>query len=161
MTPFETSTLILQAVVAIAAFISVYLVLRQLRAMSVQIEATQHASEAQSIISIVNFLQTAEARSARAAVRSSLSKVHHDSWDEAQERDASAVCANYDVVAALLKAGLIRNKHVVVDNWAPSIRHCHQILSPFIDAKRTANGGDTKYWKNFDWLKTECDQHRA
>lgn len=129
--------------------------------MSVQIEATQHASEAQSIIAIVNFLQAAEARDARAAVRSSLSKSRHESWNETQQRDASTVCANYDVVAALLKAGLIRNKHVIVDNWAPSIQHCHQILAPFIDSKRRAPGGDAKYWKNFDWLKTECDQHRS
>ncbi|WP_183043491.1 DUF4760 domain-containing protein [Alicycliphilus denitrificans] len=161
MTVYEKSTLILQAVVAVSAFVSVYLVLRQLRAMSVQIEATQHASEAQSIISIVNFLQTAEARDARTAVRSTLSKSHHDAWDETQKRDAASVCANYDVVAALLKAGLIRNKHVIVDNWAPSIKHCHQVLSPFIDAKRRAPGSDPKYWNNFDWLKAECDQRRA
>ena len=144
MKHYEIASLVLQAVVAIAAFISVYLVLRQLRAMSIQIEATQHASEAQSIISITNFLQTAEARDSRSAVRLSLSKIHHESWDDAQERHASTVCANYDVVAALLKAGLIHNKHVIVDNWAPSIRHCHQILSPFIDAKRKVPGGDAK-----------------
>lgn len=161
MTSYEQFSLALQAVTTVAAFISVYLVLRQLRAMSVQIEATQHASEAESIISIINFLQTAEARDARTAVRSSLSKTHHDSWDESQIRHASTVCANYDVVAALLKAGLIQNKHVIIDNWAPSIQHCHQVLSPFIDAKRRAPGGDSRYWKNFDWLKTECDQHRG
>ncbi|WP_442881725.1 DUF4760 domain-containing protein [Comamonas sp.] len=161
MTTYEKASLILQAIVAVAAFISVYLVLRQLRAMSTQIEATQHASEAQSIISIVNFLQAAEAREARAAVRSALSKTHHNEWDETQKRDASSVCANYDVVAALLKAKLIRNKHVIVDNWSPSIKHCHQVLAPFIETKRKELGGDPSYWKNFDWLKAECDQHKA
>jgi hypothetical protein len=158
MTAYEKSALILQAIIAIAAFVSVYLVLRQLHAMSNQIEATQHASEAQSIISIVNFLQAAEARDARAEVRSKLSGIHHESWDENQNRHASAVCANYDVVAALLKAGLIKNKHIIVENWAPSIQHCHQVLSPFIDAKRKAPGGNLTYWKNFDWLRTECDR---
>lgn len=156
MTVYEKYTLALQAIVAIAAFISVYLVLRQLRAMSKQIEATQNASEAQSIISIVNFLQAAEAREARAAVRSILSKTHHDAWDELQKRHASAVCANYDVVAALLKAGLIRNRHVIVENWSPSIKHCHQVLAPFIESKRREPGGDPKYWQNFEWLKTQC-----
>lgn len=161
MTAYEKSTLALQAVVAIAAFISVYLVLRQLRAMSIQIEATQNASEAQSIISIVNFLQAAEARDARAAVRSSLSKAHHNSWDETQKRHASAVCANYDVVAALLRAGLIRNKHVIVENWSPSIKHCHQVLAPFIESKRREHGGDPKYWQNFEWLKAQCGENTA
>lgn len=161
MTEYEKATLVIQVLVAIAAFISVYLVLRQLRTMSSQIEATQQASEAQSIIAIVNLLQSAEAREARAVVRSTLSKAHHDSWDETQKRDASSVCANYDVAAALLKAGLIKNKHVIVDNWAPSIKHCHQVLSPFIDAKRRAPGGDPKYWSNFDWLKNECEQYRS
>ncbi|HEV2682316.1 MAG TPA: hypothetical protein VGV14_17565 [Rhodanobacter sp.] len=161
MTTYETSTLALQAIVAIAAFISVYLVLRQLRSMSKQIEVTQNASEAQSIISIANFLQAAEVRDSRAAVRSSLSKTHHDSWDETQKRHASAVCANYDVVAALLKAGLIRNKHVIVDNWSPSVKHCHQVLAPFIDSKRRELGGDPKYWQNFEWLEAQCGQHKA
>lgn len=161
MTTYEKATFILQAIVAVAAFISAYFVLRQLRVMSDQIETTQNASEAQSIISIVNFLQASDARDARAAVRSSLSKTHHDSWDEAQRRHASTVCANYDVVAALLRAGLIRNKHVIVENWAPSIQHCHQVLSPFIDSKRREPGGDPKYWQNFEWLKVQCNQHKT
>ena len=161
MTSYEKATLILQVLVAVAAFASVYFVLRQLRAMSAQIDATQNASEAQSIISIVDFLQASEARAARAAVRSSLSKTHHDSWDETQTRNASTVCANYDVVAALLRAGLIRNKHVIVENWGPSIRHCHQVLAPFIDSKRRELGGDPKYWQNFEWLKAQCGQHNA
>ncbi len=161
MTAYEKATLALQAIVAIAAFVSVYLVLRQLRSMSEQIEVTQNASEAQSIISIVNFLQGAEARDARAAVRSNLSKTHHDSWDEVHKRHASTVCANYDVVAAMLKAGLIRNKHVILENWSPSIKHCHQVLAPFIDSKRREPGGDPKYWQNFDGLKAQCGEHKA
>lgn len=161
MTNYEKATFLLQSIVAIAAFISVYLVLRQLRVMSAQIEATQNASEAQSIISIVNFLQASDARDARAVVRSSLSRAHHDSWDETQKRHASTVCANYDVVAALLRAGLIRNKHVIVDNWAPSIQHCHQVLAPFIDSKRRESGGDLRYWQNFEWLKVQCNPHKA
>lgn len=161
MTSYEKANLALQAIVAVAAFISVYLVLRQLRAMSAQIEATQNASEAQSIISIVEFLQAAEARDARAAVRSKLSKTHHTSWDDTQKRHASAVCANYDVVAALLKAGLIRNKHVVLENWAPSIAHCHKVLAPFIDATRGEPGGHPKYWQNFEWLARKCAENEA
>ncbi len=155
---YEGWALLLQAVVAVAAFVSVYLVLGQLRAMGSQIEATQHASEAQSIVAIVNFLQAAEARDARETVRAVLSKAHLDSWNDAQRLHASSVCANYDVVAALLRAGLIRNKHVIIDNWAPSIKHCHQVLSPFIDSKRRESGGDLRYWSNFDWLKSECDK---
>ncbi|HVI60016.1 MAG TPA: hypothetical protein VM619_14245 [Luteimonas sp.] len=161
MSEYEIASLALQSTVAVAAFISVYLVLRQLRAMSSQIEATQNASEAQSIISIVEFLQAAEARDARAIVRGSLSQLHHSSWDEKQKRHASTVCANYDVVAALLKANLIRNKHVVLENWAPSVKHCYEILAPHIDATRREHGGHPKYWQNFDWLARQCAEAEA
>lgn len=161
MTDYEKWALFLQGMIACAAFISVWLVLRQLRAMSMQIKASEHASEAQSIIEIVNFLQATDARAARETVRAKLSKTHYESWDESQKRDASLVCANYDVVAALLNSGLIQNKQVIVSNWAPSIKHCHQILSPFIEAKRKDLGGDLSYWSNFDWLKAECERHRG
>lgn len=161
MTHFEKYTLLLQAFVAIAAFVSVYLVLRQVKKMGSQIEATQQASEAQSIISIVQFLQSVEARQARETVRASLSKAHHEQWTEEQARNAAFVCANYDVVAALLRAGLIKNKQVILDNWGPSIQHCHQVLVPYIDNKRRAPGGNQKYWSNFDWLSAQCSEHRA
>ena len=62
MTTYEKLTRLLQLVVAVAAFVSLYLVLRQVWIMNDQIEATRQASEAQSVISLVQFLQSNEAR---------------------------------------------------------------------------------------------------
>ncbi|WP_312318865.1 hypothetical protein [Stenotrophomonas sp.] len=158
MSNFEIGTLILQSIVAVAALITVFLVIRQVGAMSAQVVAAHQASEVESILAIVAFLQREDVRTAREAVRSSLSLSHHTSWDAAQNRHASTVCANYDVVAALLRANVIRNQSIIIDNWAPSILHCHQILAPFIAAKRKIEGGRDDYWANFDWLKGVCDQ---
>jgi hypothetical protein len=156
MTDYEKWTLAVQIIVALAAFLSVYLVGRQIGILTSQLKATQLASEAQSIISIVEFLQASDAREARETVRATLSSLHHDSWDERHVQQASLACANYDVVAALLRVDLITNKHVIIENWAPSILHCHQVLAPYIEKKRTQAGGDRKYWSNFDWLRDQC-----
>ncbi|MCS4250042.1 hypothetical protein [Pseudomonas sp. BIGb0164] len=147
---------VIQVFLAVLALVSVVLVLRQITILTSQLKATQLASEAQSIISIVEFLQTNEAREARETVRAKLSELHHDAWDEQQNRHAALACANYDVVAALLRVDLIKNKHVIIENWAPSIIHCHRVLSPFIEKKRIIAGGDRKYWSNFDWLRDQC-----
>jgi hypothetical protein len=158
MTNYEASTLAVQIIVAIAAFVSVYLVVRQIVILTAQLKVTQQASEAQSIISIVEFLQASEARDARQTVRATLSTIHHDCWDESHAQHASLTCANYDVVAALLRADLIKNKHIIIENWASSIVHCHQVLAPYIEKKRAQPGGDRKYWSNFDWLRDQCSR---
>ena len=123
-----------------------------------QLKATQQASEAQSIISIVEFLQTSEAREARQTVRATLSTMPHDQWSTNHAQHASVTCANYDVVAALLRTNLLKNKHIIIENWAPSIMHCHEVLTPYIEAQRGKQGGDPKYWSNFDWLREQCSQ---
>jgi len=158
MSNYEISTLAVQVIVALAAFFSVYLVVRQVSILTEQLTATQQASEAQSIISIVEFLQASEARDARQEVRATLSSIHHDAWNDTHTKHASLTCANYDVVAALLRADLIKNKHIIIENWAPSILHCHQVLAPYIQKKRAQPGGDQKYWSNFDWLRDQCSQ---
>lgn len=158
MSNYETWTLVVQVVVALVALLSMYLVVRQVVILTAQLKATQQASEAQSIISIVEFLQASQARDARQAVRATLSTLHHDQWDATHVQHASLTCANYDVVAALLRADLIKNRHIIIENWAPSIKHCHQILAPFIETKRAQPGGDRKYWSNFDWLRDQCSQ---
>lgn len=156
MTTYEQLTLAVQGFVALVAFFSMYLVIRQIKILNEQLQATHRASEAQSIISLVEFLQTSEAREARTMVRSVLTQHHHGTWDTIQKQHASTTCANFDVVAALLRANLIKNKDVIIDNWAPTILHCHQVLTPFIQNKRIEPGGDPTYWSNFDWLREQC-----
>ena len=60
MTTYETLTLVLQAVVAVIAFITLAFLYRQVRVMVDQIVATQEATRAQSALALANFLQSPE-----------------------------------------------------------------------------------------------------
>lgn len=155
MTEYEKMTLMLQAAVAVVAFLSLVFLYRQVSSMGTQIAATQEASRAQSALAIVTFLQSADARVARQCVRSTLSQKHHRDWSDDEKHLASAVCANYDVAAGLLKAGLAPLNLITV-NWGPSILHCHEVLSPYMSEVRSKPGGHPEYWKNFDWLRMEA-----
>lgn len=154
MTEYEKWNLALQAAVAIAAFATLAFLYRQVRVMVNQIVATQDASKAQSVMTIVTFLQSSEARASRECVRSVLSMKHHSEWSDDEKRHAAAVCANYDVTASLLKAGLAPTE-IIIANWGPSIVHCHQVLSPYISVLRSGPGANSTYWSNFDWLRTQ------
>lgn len=106
MSLYETLNLLLQAIVAVAAFATLAFLYRQIRVMVDQLLATQESSRAQTALAIVNFLQSAEARASRHCVRQELSQKPLDERTEDDRRHASLVCANYDVAAALLKANL-------------------------------------------------------
>jgi hypothetical protein len=151
MSLYETLTLVLQSVVAIAAFATLAFLYRQIKVMVDQLLATQHSSRAQTALAIVNFLQSAEARASRECVRGRLSQkpLHH--WSEEDRKHASLVCANYDVAAALLRADLAPHD-LFVANWGPSIRHCYEVLTPYIGELRSKPGASAAYWSNFDWL---------
>lgn len=151
MTTYETWTLTLQAVVALAAFATLVFLYKQVRVMVDQIVATQEATRAQSALALANFLQSTEVREARQCVRSTLSQKHHSQWSDEEKRWASLVCANYDVAAGLLRSKLAPVDLFVV-NWGPSIVHCHQVLAPYISELRSKPGGHPGYWANFDWL---------
>ncbi|MBS4095831.1 MAG: hypothetical protein KGZ83_03220 [Sulfuricella sp.] len=159
MTQYEQYSLALQIVVAITAFASVAFLYRQIKAMVAQIVATQEASRAQSVLSIVNFLQSPDVRTARHTVRSTLSTKHHSQWSDDEKNQASLVCANYDVAA-----GLMREKMAPVDifvtNWGPSIIHCHEVLSPYMSEIRSKPGGHPEYWRNFDWLRAQVTNNK-
>lgn len=154
MTVYEELTLILQAIVALTAFATLAFLYKQVRVMVDQIVATQEAARAQSVLALVGFLQSAEAREARQCVRSNLSLKHHSQWTDEEKRLASVVCANYDVAAGLLRANLAP-VDLFVTNWGPSISHCHQILSPYMSDLRAKPGGHINYWSNFDWLHSQ------
>jgi hypothetical protein len=154
MSDYEKWNLVLQAVVAMAAFATLAFLYRQVRAMVDQITATQEASNAQSVMAIVSFLQSSEVRASRECVRSVLSTKHHSQWVDEEKRHAAAVCANYDVAASLLKAKLAPTE-IIVANWGPSIVHCHQVLSPYMSELRSRPGAHPSYWTNFDWLRAQ------
>jgi hypothetical protein len=151
MTPYERYSLVLQVVVAIAAFVTLAFLYRQIKVMVDQLVATQHSSRAQVTLGIVELLQSREARQSREHVRRQLSKMPQEEWSEEDRKHASLVCANYDVAAALLLANLAPTDLFVL-NWGPSIRHCYGVLRPYIENLRAQPGADPRYWSNFAWL---------
>lgn len=154
MSTYEKLTLLLQAIIGVAAFATLAVYYHQLRVMSKQLAAMQEASRAQSALSLVNSLQSAEVRAARQCVRETLSQKPLDQWSDQERRSASQVIANYDVVAGLLKANLAPAELIVM-NWGPSIKHCYEVLAPFVAEIRAKPGADATYWSNFDWLYTQ------
>lgn len=151
MTLYEGLTLTLQTIVGIAAFITLLFLHRQLRVMQGQLAASQETTRAQSSLSLATFLQAPEVRQARHIVRSVLSNKPFSEWTPEDKHAAAMVCANYDVVASLLRARMAP-ADLVINNWGPSIRHCHSILCPYISECRASPGGHETYWSNFDWL---------
>ncbi len=160
MTSYETFTISLQALTIIVAVATLIAYFKQLRVMSAQILAMQESSKAQSGLSLVNYLQAPEVREARHIVRDVLSKKPPSDWSPEERRSAALVVANYDVAAALIRAGLAP-VDLIAANWGPSIRHCHQILQPFIAEQRGRPGGGQQYWSNFDWLSNEATQNQV
>ncbi len=156
MTAYEVSTLVLQGVVALGAFATLAVYYFQLRVMGRQLVAMQGSSQGQSTLALVDFLQSSEVRTARHIVRDKLSRIPLSEWNEEDRRCAALVCANYDVVAVLLRANLAPVE-LFVDNWATSINHCHEVLAPFIEDLRSESG-DKLYWNNFDWLRQRTAQ---
>lgn len=151
MNTFEKLTLLLQTILGFAAFATLAVYYHQLRVMSKQLATMQESSRAQSALSLVTSLQLPEVRAARQCVREVLSKKSLAQWSDEERRHASLVTANYDVVAGLLKANLAPVELIAI-NWGPSIKHCYQVLEPFIAEMRSKPGADSRYWSNFDWL---------
>lgn len=160
MTTYEQLTLILQAIIGVAAFFTLAVYYHQLRVMSKQLAAMQEASRAQGALSLVTSLQAPDVRAARQCVREVLSRKPLAEWSEDERRHASLVVANYDVVAGLLKANLAPAE-LIVTNWGPSITHCYQVLDPFIAEVRSRPGADARYWSNFDWLYAQVPLPKA
>lgn len=160
MSTFEKFTLALQVLTILVAAFTLGAYYWQLRVMSKQLLAMQQASNAQSGLSLVNFLQAADVREARHVVREILSRKPLSEWTPEEREKAAKVVANYDVAAALIRAGLVPIE-LIATNWGPSILHCHKILQPFIDEKRSQPGSGQQYWSNFDWLSNETIQKTA
>ncbi len=157
MSNYETISVALQVVLGVVAFVTLFLYLRQLRVMSTQLTAMQESSRAQGGLSLVAFLQAAEVRTARHVVRDVLSKKPVAEWSVEERQSASLVTSNYDVAAALIRAGLAPAE-LITANWGPSIMHCYQVLKPFIDEQRGRLGGSPRYWSNFEWLNDEASK---
>lgn len=137
--------------VAIIGFVAASICFLQLREMQRQLIAMQSASQFQSLMSLVEYLQSEEVRNSRRVVRDELSKTSVDQWTQEDRKHASAVAANFDVVATLLKGGICPSD-LIAKHWGPTIIHCYNTLQPFIVQMRTKAGGDPLYWSSFEWL---------
>lgn len=150
MSDYEIASIILQIFVSIAAFGALIIYYRQLRVMSHRLDEMQRSSKTQGGLSLVDFLQAPEVRSARHVVRN-LTDKPLEYWSEEERSSASVVTSNYDVAAALIRNGLAPVE-LIAGNWGPSIRHCYEILLPYIEEQRSRPGADPNYWGNFKWL---------
>ena len=137
--------------VAIIGGVAASICFQQLREMQRQLIAMQSASQSQSLMSLVEYLQSEEVRNSRRVVRSELPGTPVDQWTPEEQKHASAVAANFDVVAALLRGGICP-PDLIAKNWGPAIIHCYDTLKPFIEKMRMKPGGDPLYWSNFEWL---------
>jgi hypothetical protein len=147
MTTYEILSLITQAVTgaAIVATFAVYY--HQLRAM-------RQASTAQNVLAVVNLLQGQDVRDARRVVRKVLVGRSFTSWTADEERAAALVCSTYDIAAILIRQGLVPPAPFVED-WGPSIKHCHEVLRDYIVEMRKPENSGPEYWNDFDWLYAE------
>ncbi len=155
MSHYEITTLLLQAITGFVVLATLIVYHRQLVVMTKQLKTMQESSQAANSLILVNYLQSPDVRNARRCVREVLSKKHLKDWTEDERKEASLVVANYDVVAALLKAGLSPSD-LIVTNWAHSIKHCYEILKPFINEYRNMDAANASFWSNFEWLYTEA-----
>jgi hypothetical protein len=117
--------------------------------MQGQLDAARQASTSQNILAIVNFLQDHDVRAARQTVRTVLSSKDFAAWDNRERWTASTVCSSYDVLGIMIRHRLVP-REPFVQNWGPSIRHCHEVLKDFIAEMRKQSG--PQYWGHFDWL---------
>src|SRR5438552_12042568 len=158
MTRYECLSLLVQTVVGIAivgTFVVYYLQLRtmqrQLTTTRDQLDSVRDASRAQNILSVINFLQSEDVRSARTIVRRDLRGKPMAEWDNLEQQAASRVCSTYDIAGILLREGLVPLAPFL-DNWGPSIRDCYVVLLPYIRKMQLPEHSGPSYWNDFGWL---------
>jgi hypothetical protein len=151
MTTYELASIIVQAVTGFAILGTFFVYYFQLRTMQCQLNAVRDSSTAQNILEVVNFLQSNEVREARTIVRVELEKKDISEWSATDRQAASIVCANYDVAAVLLREELVPIEPFI-DNWGPSIKHCYEVLLPYIREMQHPDRSGPSYWDDFGWL---------
>ena len=149
MTTYEKWNLILQGAVWTAMIATFAVYFFQLRAM-------RHSSRAQNILSLIHYLQTPDVQAARHRVWN-LDPDKFVSWADEEKRAASTVGSSYVVTGILIRQGVVSREPFIQD-WGLSIRHCYEVLRPYIAHMRKNSGSD--YWKDFDWVYHEVGTHR-
>ena len=143
-TQIQVTNLIIQTIISVAMVATFLVYYFQLRAM-------RSASAAQSILSLVIFLQAADVRTARGVVRKDLVNKTRKAWSADEEFHASLVCSSYDVAAILIRKGLVESE-TFLDNWGPSIKHCYEVLREYVQEMQKPENSGPLYWNDFGWL---------
>lgn len=123
-----------------------------------QLRTMNKASEAQSVLSLISFLNTSGNHLARKHVLSTLREKKYEDWDETDKAAASKVCSSYDTAGLLIRDGTVKGTPILT-NWGPSILHCFMILSPFITDLRKNMGN--QYWDDFEWMHNQIKDGRT
>jgi hypothetical protein len=127
-----------------------------------QLLAMREAAVGQSMLSLVNFLQTNEVREARHIVRENLRQKNYSDWSAVEKRAASMVCANYDIAAVLIFQQELVPALPFLKNWGPSIMDCYRILEPHIIEMQKPHNSGPAYWDDFFTLyQRACSLHDA
>ncbi|BCW36051.1 hypothetical protein StoSoilA2_21070 [Arthrobacter sp. StoSoilA2] len=115
------------------------------------------ASRAQSLLSILDYLQRTDIRDSRRKVLTVLANIPVSKWTDDQRATASNASASYDLVGTLLRNGVV-DREPIIQNYGASIIRCHAVCKPMIDGFRSQMSGDFAqgYWKDFDWLAEEA-----
>jgi len=104
------------------------------------------------LFELLKYTQDENFRRARRVVIREIGPMQDVEWwlDDHFEDAASTVCAMYDILGRLIKFdGYNKVGQFFVCNWADSIIRTHQILSRFVEARRSAGGNDSL---GYEWL---------
>jgi len=161
MTTFEFWSLALGLITIIlfGATVRVYWrILKEMQSqallMQEQVTAIANGSTAQNTISLIHFIQEERYRQARGVVINQLEKKAQP-WSQDEKVVASLVCSSYDILAILVRKGLVP-QDIIVDEWGPSILRTHNILAPFMNEMRRNMG--ERYWDDFPWLADQAQK---
>lgn len=146
----EALAVVLSAVAVVIAMLSA-LFTRQ------QVVVAKASTRAQSLLSVVDYLQRTEIREARRMVLTTLVGHPLDRWTHEQRAIASTVAASYDLVGTLLRDAIVPSTPIL-QSYGASIIRCHEVCKPMVDEFRQGMSPELarSYWDDFDWLAIEA-----
>jgi hypothetical protein len=112
-----------------------------------QILVTARASDAQTMLKVIDQLQAEHVRAARKIVQARLPLSPAAPWSAEEQHAAGVVCAAYDAIAMLVANELI-DEEPFTTNWAGSLVRCYVACKPYIELIRKESG--EVYWKHFE-----------
>lgn len=110
------------------------------------------ATKSQNVLVVVEYLMSAEIRTARHHVLTKLKNKKYKDWSKSDIGMADQVCASYALAASLMNKHYVA-KDIFLDDWGPSITNNYNILKKHLRTRQKEAGN--RYWDDFDWLNQE------